>query len=237
MALSVVLGSTTYAVIPNPEITSETSDGFEIGLRQGDASSHITATLFYTHYKDFIETKVPLDVKLAPANTVQFQSQNLTRAEIYGFELSYKTDLQRLFNTLPGVSLTTKLAVTEGNNLETDQPINSISPAQATINLAWHSADDKWQLNLVNTLTKAKTRVDETSLKDTYYKSAGYGIVDFLANYQVTANSEIRFGIFNVTDKQYWNWQDVRNLQDEQEFIQAVTRPERNISLSFSQKW
>jgi len=223
--------------LPNPDLKSEQSDGFEIGLRQGDASTHITAALFYTRYKDFIETKLNLGKDPLDPTTTLFQSRNLNRAEIYGFEFSYMTELQNWSDKLSGLSLTTNLAVTEGNNLDTDEPINSISPAQATINLAWHSADDKWQLNVINTLTKAKTRVDETSSRVSYYKPAGYGIVDFLANYKVTPNSEIRFGIFNVTDKQYWNWQDVRNLGSEEVFIQSVTRPERNISLSFSQKW
>ena len=238
--LNLVSGITTIKLLPNPNLESEKSDGFEIGLRQGDANSHITATLFYTRYKNFIETKVPIstEVTFSPfAIALEFQAQNVNRAEIYGFELSYKTELQNWSQKLNGLSLTTKLAVTEGNNLETDEPINSVSPAQAVINLAWQSSDDKWQLNVVNTLTKAKTRVDESNSKVSYYKPAGYGIVDFLANYQVTANSEIRFGIFNVTDKQYWNWQDVRNLGSEEVFIQSVTRPERNISLSFSQKW
>jgi len=223
--------------LPNPDLKSEQSDGFEIGFRQGNASTHISAALFYTRYQDFIETKVNLGKDPLDSTTTLFQSRNLNRAEIYGLEFSYMTDLQSWSNKLSGFNLTTKLAVTEGNNLATDEPINSISPAQATINLAWHSADDKWQLNVVNTLTKAKTRVDESSSRVSYYKPAGYGVVDFLANYQVTTNSEIRFGIFNVTDKQYWSWQDVRSLGNEEVFIQSVTRPERNISLSFSQQW
>ncbi|NOQ82146.1 MAG: TonB-dependent hemoglobin/transferrin/lactoferrin family receptor [Methylophaga sp.] len=221
--------------LPNPDLKSETSDGFEIGIRHGKKGQHMNAALFYTRYKDFIETKAKLGLDPADPTTTLFQSRNLNRAEIYGFEVSHKTDLQYWSDNLSGWSLATKLAVTEGNNLETDEPINSISPAQATINLGWHNSNEKWQLNLVSTLTKAKTDIDETEAD--FFKTDGYVIFDFLAHYQVTKSTEIRFGVFNLADKKYWRWQDVRNLDPNESFIQAVTRPERNISLSFSQKW
>ncbi|RKZ94639.1 MAG: hypothetical protein DRQ40_05440 [Gammaproteobacteria bacterium] len=219
--------------IPNPDLESEVSDGFEIGVRQGQAGQHFSTALFYTRYKDFIETKA--NVGKDPSGTTLIQSRNLNRAEIYGFELSYKTDLQYWSNNLLGWSLETNLAITEGNNLETDQPINSISPAQAIINLGWQNPNKKWKLNLVSTLTNDKTRVDETEAE--FYKPDGYVIFDLLTHYQLTKNSDIRFGIFNVTNQEYWRWQDVKNLDPNESFIQAVTRPERNISLSFSQKW
>ena len=219
--------------IPNPDLKSEVSDGFEFGVRQGQEGQHMSASLFYTRYKDFIETKANIGVDAT--GTTLFQSRNLNKAEIYGFELSYKTDLQRWFDNLSGWSLATKIAITEGNNLETDEPINSISPAQAIINLGWHNANEKLHLNLISTATKAKTRVDETEAS--FYKPDGYVIFDLLTHYQLTKNSDIRFGIFNLTNKKYWRWQDVKNLNPDESFIQAVTMPERNISLSFSQKW
>lgn len=219
--------------IPNPNLKSEVSDGFEIGVRQGQAGQHFSAALFYTRYKDFIETKA--NVGTDAFGTTLIQSRNLNKAEIYGFELSYKTNLELWFEDLSGWSLATKLAITEGTNLETDEPINSISPAQATINLGWHNVNKKWNVNLVSTVSKEKTRVDETEAD--FFKPDGYVIFDLLAQYQLTKKSEFRFGIFNLTDKKYWRWQDVKNLDPNESFIQAVTRPERNISLSFSTKW
>jgi hemoglobin/transferrin/lactoferrin receptor protein len=219
--------------IPNPDLESETSNGFELGVRQGMAGRHFSVAVFYTRYKDFIETKA--NIGTDPSGTTLIQSRNLNKAEIYGFELSHKTELQYWSDNLSGWSLGTKLAVTEGNNLETDEPINSISPAQAIVDLGWHNPNEKWNFNLVSTLTKAKTRVDETEAE--FFKPSGYVIFDLLTSYQLTKNSDLRFGIFNVTDKKYWRWQDVKNLDPNESFIQSVTRPERNISLSFSQKW
>lgn len=219
--------------VPNPDLKSETSDGFEAGVRYGQGKQHFDAAIFYTRYEDFIETKANIGKDVH--GTTLFQSRNLNKAEIYGFELNHKVDLQLWSESLSAWNLSSKLAVTEGNNLETDEPLNSISPAQAVINLGWHTANEKLQVNLVSTLTKSKTRVDETQAD--FYKPDGYVIFDLLSHYQLTKNSEIRFGIFNVTDKKYWRWQDVKNLDPNDSFIQAVTRPERNVSLSFSHQW
>ncbi|RLA23029.1 MAG: hypothetical protein DRQ61_04900 [Gammaproteobacteria bacterium] len=219
--------------IPNPDLQSETSDGFELGFRQIHAESRIEAAVFYTHYNDFIETKVNLG-KDATGTTL-FQSQNLHKAEIYGLELSYQTDLENWNKHLSSMDIDLKLSATEGNNLETDQPINSISPPQATVNIGWHSPDYKWQVNLVSILTAAKTRVDET--KADLYKTPGYAAFDLLVNYQMTRDSEIHFGLFNLTNKEYLRWQDVRNLNPANSIIQSVTQPQRSVSLSFTTTW
>ena len=219
--------------IPNPDLKSELSDGLELGFRNGKAEKHMDMALFYTRYKNFIETKV--NVGIDSAGTTLFQSRNLNRAEIYGFELKHRIALQQWSDELSAWTLSTTLAVTKGKNLETDEPINSISPAQAVIGLGWHSADRKWRLNLLSTATKAKTQVDETESE--FFKPAGYVSFDFLTNWQIAKNSEFRFGIFNLTDKKYWRWEDVKNLDPNASFIQSVTRPERNASISFSQKW
>ena len=219
--------------IPNPDLKPEISDGFEAGFRSGQVDKHIDIALFYTRYKDFIETKA--NVGIDSDGTTLIQSRNLNKAEIYGFELQYRTSLEPWSDRLSAWSLTTKLAISEGNNRETNEPINSISPAQAIINLAWISPNQKWQLDLVSTATKAKTKLDETEA--VFFKPAGYVIFDFLTNYQLTKNSEFRFGIFNLTNIKYWRWQDVKNLDANESFVQAITSPERNVSISFSQKW
>ena len=50
--------------IPNPELKSETSDGFELGYSFSNDSHRLDITGFYNDYKDFIQTKVNLGSKL-----------------------------------------------------------------------------------------------------------------------------------------------------------------------------
>ena len=241
IGLDIIAGPTHIRALPNPDLKSETSNGFEIGVRQGKGGRHMNASIFYNRYKNFIETKSPLGPDPSDPSTLLFQSRNLTNAEIYGVELSYEIGLQNWSESLSAWTLATNLAVTEGNDLDTDEPINTIAPAQAIINLGWHSSDQKWQVNLVNTLTKAKTRVDDSKVASSgsFIKPAGSAIFDLLAHYQITKNSDIRFGVFNLTNKEYWRWQDVMGLTHDQydSVIQSLTRPERNVSLSFSHKW
>jgi hemoglobin/transferrin/lactoferrin receptor protein len=219
--------------IPNPDLESETSDSIEFGYRQFADDSHLNLAAFYSRFDNFIESKV----NLGPDATgfVLFQSQNINEAEIYGVELNHR--VQFSLANLAGSSLTldTRLAYTKGNNRLTNEPLNSISPAQAVFNLGWLSAEQVLGINLIAIATRAKSEVDQTNTD--FFLPSGYTSLDLLVNYQITENTDIRFGIYNLGNREYWHWQDVRNLANDPQLIQSVVRPERSVKVSFSFQW
>ena len=73
--------------IPNPDLKPEQSNGYEIGLRYESAALRFSACGYYTDYDDFIESKVNLGAD-PETKVIIFQSQNITRARIYGTEVS-----------------------------------------------------------------------------------------------------------------------------------------------------
>ena len=219
--------------IPNPDLKSERSDSIEFGYRLATTNINFNVALYYSQFEDFIESKVNLGVD--DTGYTIFQSQNIEKAEIYGFEVGYLVEYPLTSLSDSSLSLSTMLAITRGNNLVSDQPINSISPAQAVIDIGWRTVDSQWRVNLVTTITEAVTRVDETRTE--LFKPDGYISLDLRCNFQITPETSLNLGVFNLTDKAYWNWQDVRSLANDQSLINSVLRPERSISLSLSTQW
>ena len=147
-----------YRALPNPDLTSESSDGFDIGMRwQGTrASAHIAA--FRTDYDDFIETKVNVGVDPVSGYT-EFQSLNIDDTTIEGLEAGWNLR----WGAREQFAFDGSAYYARGDNEVTGQPLNSVGPAQAVLGLSWYSADETRQLRLKSRFTDAYDRVDETN--------------------------------------------------------------------------
>jgi hemoglobin/transferrin/lactoferrin receptor protein len=156
-----------YRAIPNPELKSESSEGFDIGLRWHGVRSSARVSAFRTDYKDFIETKVNIGLDPVSGYT-QFQSQNIDDTTIAGFEAGWNTRLG--INEQFGLDGSAYYA--RGDNEVTGQPINSVGPAQGVVGFSWFSIDETRQLRLKGTFTDAYDRVDES--KGELFKPAGH---------------------------------------------------------------
>jgi hemoglobin/transferrin/lactoferrin receptor protein len=77
-----------YRAIPNPDLKSESSDGFDIGFRWHGERSSLRLSAFRTEYDDFIESKINLGLDPVSGFTL-FQSQNISETEIEGFEAGW----------------------------------------------------------------------------------------------------------------------------------------------------
>jgi hemoglobin/transferrin/lactoferrin receptor protein len=160
-----------YRAIPNPELKSESSEGFDIGLRWHGVRSSARVSAFRTDYKDFIETKVNIGLDPVSGYT-QFQSQNIDDTTIAGFEAGWNTRLG--INEQFGLDGSAYYA--RGDNEVTGQPINSVGPAQGVVGFSWFSIDETRQLRLKGTFTDAYDRVDES--KGELFKPAGHAVFD-----------------------------------------------------------
>jgi hemoglobin/transferrin/lactoferrin receptor protein len=220
-----------YRAIPNPDLKSETSDGFELGIRQMDGDSSFTVTAFYTNYDDFIETKARIGLD-PESGYLLFQSRNIDTAKIYGAELSWRQALATYFDGLEGISAEVKLYWARGENKESGQPLNSVGPPQAITALSWHSDDQRTDVALTGTFARPTTRVDESGGDS--FKPPGYGIADLVAGYAVSPRVSIRAGIFNITDKKYWRANEVISFTPDDPVVEILSRPGRTYSLSIS---
>ncbi|HFC30954.1 MAG TPA: TonB-dependent receptor, partial [Oceanospirillales bacterium] len=211
--------------IANPDLKSETSNGFEFGYRYFGETQQFNLTAFFTKYHDFIETKARIGFDAA-TETVLFQSRNIDKAEISGLELSHKWQINDNF------SCYTSLALTRGVNQTKDEPLNSISPAKAVNNIQWNSDNNKWNVNLYSTFVAKQDRV--STERHDLFQPAGYSVYDLFIDYKLAEKQNLRFGLFNLTNKKYWDWQQVRNFEENDAVLQALSKPSRNLSFSYS---
>ena len=215
--------------IPNPDLEPETSDGYELGLRWNAPGVALTASLHYTDYEDFIESKVNLGPDPESGVTL-FQSQNIAEARIYGAELSLDWRVGDLAPQLEGWSTRLAAAWTRGEDRVSDEPLNSVDPASAVLSLRYAAPVGRWGGELVTSAVAAKSDVDDS--RADLYETAGYVTVDLLAHYDFGRGLRINAGVFNLADTEYIEWSDVRGRTVGDPLIPYYTRPGRNVSVT-----
>jgi hemoglobin/transferrin/lactoferrin receptor protein len=220
-----------FRAIPNPDLKSETSNGFELGARRMVAGAHFSLALFHTDYDNFIETRALIGVDAASGDLI-FQSRNIDRARIYGLDLRYEQDLGQWSDILQGWRLNLAAYWSEGENRESGQSLNSIAPPQAVIGISWSPANGNWDLGATTTLTAAKDEQDIDQTRAVRFATRSWGIVDLTAGWRYSDHLELRAGIFNLGDKKYWRWLDVANRDVNDPMIALLSRPGRNYSVT-----
>jgi len=214
--------------IPNPDLKPETSDGYELGLRWNGAAASVATSVYYTDYQDFIESKVSLGRDPATGVTL-FQSQNVASARIYGAELTATGRLGDWMPRLEGWTARLSVAWARGDDLERDEPLNSVDPASAVLGLGYESVSGRWGGELVTTAAAAKSAVDDS--RADLYEPDGYIKLDLLARYDFGNGLRLNAGLFNLADAEYIEWTDVRGRVASDPLLPYYTRPGRNASV------
>lgn len=220
-----------FRAIPNPDLRSESSDGFDLGLRWHGVDKTARISVFRTRYTDFIETKVRLGIDPVSGRLL-FQSQNLSETVIEGVEAGGHIYLQ---SPIGEFRLDGSLYLARGENRENGQPLNSVGPGQAVVGTSWYSQDARRSLRLQSTFTEAWDDRDESSGE--LFKPAGRVVFDLYYTQELGDRTTIRAGLLNLTDRVYWNWSDVRGLSPTDPVIPYLAQPGRHVSVSVNLNW
>ncbi|MBT8081137.1 MAG: TonB-dependent hemoglobin/transferrin/lactoferrin family receptor [Gammaproteobacteria bacterium] len=216
--------------VPNPELESESSDGFDIGLRWYGLRSTARVSAFRTNYTNFIETKVNIGIDPVSGYT-QFQSQNIEDTTIEGIEAGWNVR----FGDLEQFMLDGSAFYARGDNDGTGRPVNSVGPAQAVVGFSWFSPDETRELRLKSTLADAYDRVDESAGE--LFKPAGYAVFDLYFTQKLGDSLIVRAGLQNLTDRTYWTWTDVRGLAPDDPILPYLAQAGRTASVSLNLVW
>ncbi len=215
--------------IPNPDLKPEQSNGYEIGLRYESGELRFTASGYYTDYDDFIESKVNLGVD-PETKVIIFQSQNIARARIYGTEVSATANAGEWAAALSGWTARLSAAWSKGEDLERNQPLNSVDPGSALLSLAYESDSGAWRGELVTTAVAAKREVDRS--RADLYRTGSYVTLDLLGQANLGHGLTLDAGLFNLTNQDYIEWADVRGRPVRDPLIPYYTQPGRNVSVT-----
>ena len=241
--------------IPNPDIKTETSNNFELGLRSRSKQFDFDVTGFYNRYDNFIERAALIgydnnDIgSITPVPFQVFQTKNVSEAEIYGLEI--KTAYR--FNSKPGgFALKGSLGFQVGNDLTENKPLSTVGPLQAVLGLGYKSPDDKWGVDLVSTFV-AKGREQENVVNPRSiivgqpastrtlidpYEPEGYTLVDLIGYYKINSNLSLTAGIYNIFDAEYYQYSDVSSIDTNSRVFEAqrgrYAQPGTNFSVGLN---
>lgn len=253
-------GSAQYALIGNTDLKTETSNNFEWGLK-GQATEGVTVntSVFYNQYKNFIaytryrRAANPEKFVNVPSNIyTSYQAENRDKAYIYGAEISTKVNYGTWFPEVDGLSSTFALGYNEGKSKSSYSgdkyiDLDSVAPLKAIVGLAWDDKVRGYGAALTATFVKGKqaTATNRESYNNTgtaitdstaeYMRVPGYGMVDATAYWQATKNVKLSGGIYNITDRKYWDYTSSRTLtstnQQERNDINLAVMPGRTFQL------
>ncbi len=217
--------------IPNPDLRPEKSDSIEIGVRLSGAAVGGSISAWLGRYRDFIQSKVNLGPDPA-SGVILFQSRNVGRAEIRGVEATLEARLDELAPAFAGVSASFSLAYAQGQDLERNVPLDSIEPLRAIAGLGYLSPTGRGRLALNVAAVAPKRRVDPATPDP--LRIAGFATVELLGGWQIDERWRLDAGVFNLTDKSYLEWADVRGRPAADPLLELYRRPGRNLAVRIS---
>ena len=206
-----------YTTLPNPDLRPERGESFEFGIRRFSDAGSLELTVYQNTYEDFIESLAVRGFNPI-TRLLEFQARNLDEAEISGFEAKAQYNLGSIATSLAGFRARAAYAYSDGENRETDEALNSIDPQQLVVGIGYASSNDKWSIEAVAVASdrKSASDIDATSLPfgEAPFETPGFATLDLIGHYNINDNARINWGVFNVTDKQYFQWSE--------EFVQSA---------------
>ncbi|MBC2667622.1 TonB-dependent hemoglobin/transferrin/lactoferrin family receptor [Novosphingobium piscinae] len=218
-----------YRSITNPALKPETSRTIEGGLRLTSPRVVASLTAFSGRFDNFISQETIRGTGTV-ADPIIFQFINLTDVRIDGLE--GKLDLAA------GHGLTGQVAVSwargDSRRGGVATPLASIDPLKLVLGLGWRDPAERLGGQL--TLTHA-ARKEESRAVAGAYRPAAFTILDATVFLKASDALTLRAGLFNILDRTYAWWSDVRGLAASSTVTDAYTQPGRNASVSLSYRF
>lgn len=225
-----------YESIPNPDLTPETSESIEAGVRFRNldmfgGTLSLSTTAFHTQYDDFITQIVVSGTGLPGVDPLIYQYVNLTEVKIWGLEA--RGDI-RWDN---GVSAIVAASFADGDQ-ETDGArgkLTSIDPVKVVTGLNYAAPSGVWGGSATVTWSDDKDRA--ACGGGACWGGETFAIMDVTAFWNVTEKATLRAGVFNVFDEKYAWWSDIRGLSQTSTIRDAFTQPGRNFGVSLNVRY
>lgn len=222
-----------YRSISNPDLKPETSQTFEGGVRLRGDRWAASATAFTGEYRNFI-SQVLVSRNFTAASPGLYQFVNLNQVRIRGLEGRAQAELGHGFRL--NVAAAYARGTQETRGVKT--PLDTVDPFKAVAGLSWRDADDRFggQLIATHSAGKAQDRAGGTC-GTTCFTPSAFTVLDATAYWNLARQLTLRAGVFNITDKTYWWWSDVRGLSQTSPVLDAYTQPGRNVAVSLTARF
>lgn len=242
-----------YTSAPNPDLGPERSESFEGGVRFSTDHVSLDVTAFSARYKDFISQEDVGGSGTAADPTI-FQFVNLDRVRVKGAEARFEG------RASSGLYTTLALSYAKGDVIDPSgarSPLSSVDPLKLVAGVGWREpGQGRFGGQIIMTHSARKEASRATGVCSTEcFRPDDFTILDATAFVRITDGLTLRGGIFNILDKKYSWWSDVRSLAmtavpppagsppgTPSTFVvpasaDAYTQPGRNASVSLSYRF
>ena len=145
---------------------------------------------------------------------------------------------------LDGATWSNSYAWSRSDNRQDSKPLKSIEPPKWVSALSYASKD-LWGLRLTATTHARQARVDSSAIfalwdgrppAPVQFVPGGVSLFDLTGYVNFTKRLRLSAGLYNLTDRQYWHWQDVRKLSKTRADLPRFAQPGLNsrVTLTFS---
>ncbi|HEX2813246.1 MAG TPA: TonB-dependent hemoglobin/transferrin/lactoferrin family receptor [Sphingopyxis sp.] len=198
-----------YTSKPNPDLGPERSRSFEGGLRVGSDPVSLDLTAFSARYKDFISQEV-VSGSFTPTDPAVYQFINLDRVRVKGAEARFEG------RASSGLFATLALSYAKGNQIDPDgvrTPLSTIDPVKLVAGVGYREPAGRFggQIIMTHSGRKEASRAAGVCSSECFRPDA-FTILDATAFVRIVGGLTLRGGIFNILDKKYSWWSDVRGL-------------------------
>lgn len=221
----------SYRSIPNPDLGPERSESVEGGIRFASDAVSLDVTGFSARYKDFISQE-QIGGAGTIANPILFQFVNLDRVRVKGAEARFEG------RASSGLYATLALSYAKGDVIDpagARTPLSTIDPLKLVAGVGYREAQGRFggQLIMTHSARVDASRTTGICTPDCFRPDA-FTILDATAFARIVEGLTLRAGVFNILDKTYAWWSDVRGLASTSTVTDAYTQPGRNASVSLS---
>ncbi|WP_336961522.1 TonB-dependent hemoglobin/transferrin/lactoferrin family receptor [Sphingobium aquiterrae] len=232
-----------YTSLPNPNLKPETSETYEGGLRFAEGLVSGGVTGFTGRYRNFISQEV-VGGGFTPSNPAIFQFINLNRVRISGAEGRLDLRMKSGLSGRMAISYA-KGTVIDGDGIRS--PLSTIDPLKLVMGIGYDHPEGRFGGQIIATHAAQKelgrtTYVDASGAATVCngapcFRPGGFTILDATAYVRVGKAVTLRAGLFNLLDKKYAWWSDVRGLAATSTVTDAYTQPGRNASVSLTARF
>ena len=237
-----------YAVLGNANLRKETSQAYELGLK-GDVVKGLSmhASVYQTEYKNMIEYVMQEDDPVNYPTITQglFRPENIGNARTWGAELTLRAELGAWAPAMQGYHIDLATGVAKGRSFNTltgdSGGLASVAPAKTALTFGYDHANELFGLALTAVHAGDKQAPNDllTGTTAPRFSVPSYTIFDLSTYWNVHKNAKIVVGVYNLTDRKYWDYAAARSLSAgttaaTRAEIERYAKPGRNVAASLS---
>ncbi|WP_426087046.1 TonB-dependent hemoglobin/transferrin/lactoferrin family receptor [Janthinobacterium sp. PSPC1-1] len=237
-----------YAVLGNANLRKETSQAYELGLK-GDVVKGLSmhASVYQTEYKNMIEYVMQEDDPVNYPTITQglFRPENIGNARTWGAELTLRAELGAWAPAMQGYHVDLATGVAKGRSFNTltgdSGGLASVAPAKTALSVGYDHANELFGLALTVVHAGDKQAPNDllTGTTAPRFKVPSYTIFDLSTYWNVHKNAKIIVGVYNLTDRKYWDYAAARSLSAgttaaTRAEIERYAKPGRNVAANLS---